>query len=253
MAVKIRLQRKGRKKAPFYHIVIADARSPRDGKYITRIGSYNPMTQPATIDLDRDEAYNWLGNGAQPTDTVRAILRFKGVYVKRHLMRGVAKGAFTEEVANEKWAQWIEEKDAKIAVRSDKTKADKAAFLKAVHGEAKPKAKPVEEEVPVADDSSADAVENTAPASEEAQDAPVAESTPETAESAATEAVPADETPDAEATAPVEETPVAEEAPAAEATASVEETPVVEEAPAADADANPKDDAKAESTETPAE
>lgn len=252
MAVKIRLQRKGRKKAPFYHIVIADARSPRDGKYITRIGSYNPMTQPATIDLDRDAAYNWLGDGAQPTDTVRAILRFKGVYVKRHLMRGVAKGAFTEEVANEKWAQWIEEKDAKTAVRSDKTKSDKAAFLKAVHGEAKPKAKPLEEEVLVAEDQSADAVENTAQSTEETQEAPIAESTPETTESAATEAAPSEEAPIAEATAPVEETPVAEEAPVQEAPVE-EATAPVEEAPAAEAEATTTDDAKAESTETPAE
>ena len=79
MAVKLRLQRKGRKRAPFYHIVVADARSPRDGKYIERVGSYNPMTKPATIEIDRDAAFQWLLKGAQPTDTVRAILRFKGV------------------------------------------------------------------------------------------------------------------------------------------------------------------------------
>ena len=99
MAVKMRLQRKGRRKRPFYHIVVADGRSPRDGRFIERLGSYNPMTKPATIEIDREKAFDWLQKGAQPTDTVRAILRFKGVYYRRHLMRGVAKGALTEEQA----------------------------------------------------------------------------------------------------------------------------------------------------------
>ena len=96
----------GRKKSPFYHIVIADSRSPRDGRFIERIGSYNPMTKPATIDIDRDKAFEWLNNGAQPTDTVNAILRFKGVLYKKHLMRGVKKGALTIEQANEKHTSW---------------------------------------------------------------------------------------------------------------------------------------------------
>ena len=91
MAVKMRLSRKGRKKAPFYHIIIADARSPRDGKFIEKIGTYNPMTKPATIEIDRMAAFDWLSKGAQPTDTVKAILRFKGVYYRKHLMRGVKK------------------------------------------------------------------------------------------------------------------------------------------------------------------
>ena len=89
MAVKIRLQRKGRRKRPFYHIVVADARAPRDGRFIEKLGTYNPMTSPATIDLDRDAAFEWLMKGAQPTDTARAILRFKGVLYKKHLDRGV--------------------------------------------------------------------------------------------------------------------------------------------------------------------
>ena len=93
MSVKIRLQRRGRKKAPFYHIVIADARAPRDGKFIQKIGTYNPMTVPATINLDREEAFDWLMKGAQPTDTARAILRYKGVMYRKHLQRGVSKGA----------------------------------------------------------------------------------------------------------------------------------------------------------------
>ena len=103
MAVKMRLQRKGRKKRPFYHIVVADARAPRDGRFIEKLGIYNPMTSPATIDLDRDRAFDWLQKGAQPTDTVRAILRFKGVLYKKHLMRGVKKGALTMEEAEAKY------------------------------------------------------------------------------------------------------------------------------------------------------
>ncbi|MEO1714380.1 MAG: 30S ribosomal protein S16, partial [Bacteroidota bacterium] len=99
MPVKIRLQRRGRKKAPFYHIVVADSRAPRDGKFIEKVGTYNPLTKPATIDLDRDLAFDWLMKGAQPTDTVRAILRFKGVLYKKHLYRGVKKGALTQEEA----------------------------------------------------------------------------------------------------------------------------------------------------------
>ena len=112
MAVKMRLQRKGRRKRPFYHIVVADSRAPRDGKYIERIGTYNPMTKPATINLDRDKAFEWLMKGAQPTDTVRAILRFKGVLYRKHLMRGVKKGALTLEQAEQMYQEYIQAKDA---------------------------------------------------------------------------------------------------------------------------------------------
>ena len=108
MPVKIRLQRQGRRKAPYYHIVIADVRAPRDGKFIEKIGSYNPMTVPATIELDREKAYDWLNKGAQPTDTARAILRFKGVLYRKHLMRGVKKGALTVEQADEMYQKWID-------------------------------------------------------------------------------------------------------------------------------------------------
>lgn len=139
MAVKMRLQRKGRKQAPFYHIVIADARSPRDGKYIERIGFYNPLTKPATIDIDRDKAFEWLANGAQPTETVRAILRFKGVFYKKHLMRGVKKGALTVEEAENKYQQWVDSKDAKIAARVEQTAKDKADFYAKLSGTPAPK------------------------------------------------------------------------------------------------------------------
>lgn len=152
MPVKIRLSRKGRKKAPFYHIVIADARSPRDGKFIEKIGTYNPMTKPATIEIDRNAAYDWLVKGAQPTDTVKAILRFKGVYYKKHLMRGLRKGALTMEQVDTMWQQWIDHKESAIEQRRAQTQAEKDAFWKLVSGEAKVK-------TVVADDSSREAAE----------------------------------------------------------------------------------------------
>lgn len=143
----MRLQRKGRKKRPFYHIVVADARSPRDGKFIERLGSYNPMTKPATIDIDRDKAYDWLMKGAQPTDTVRAILRFKGVYYKKHLMRGVKKGAMNPEEAEKKYQDWVEAKEAKIAARFEKTAEEERQFHAAVSGTPPPKEVPVIEAI----------------------------------------------------------------------------------------------------------
>lgn len=114
MSVKIRLQRHGRSKAPFYHVVVADSRAPRDGKFIEKIGSYLPQTQPATIELDVDKAVKWLQNGAQPTDTCRAILSYKGALMKLHLAKGVTKGALTQEQADAKFAAWIEEKNNKV-------------------------------------------------------------------------------------------------------------------------------------------
>jgi len=129
MPVKIRLARHGRKRNAFYHIVVADSRSPRDGKYIERIGSYNPNTNPATINLDFDKAINWLGNGAQPTDTARAILSYEGVMMKKHLLEGVKKGAFDEAAAEVKFEAWKKEKDAKINAKKDglSKNADEAA------------------------------------------------------------------------------------------------------------------------------
>ena len=117
MAVKIRLARKGRKKLAFYHIVVADSRSPRDGRYIEKLGSYNPITNPATIELDFDRALGWLQNGALPTDTCRAILSYKGVLMKKHLLEGVAKGAFDETEANKRFEEWIKQNEAKIEAK----------------------------------------------------------------------------------------------------------------------------------------
>jgi small subunit ribosomal protein S16 len=117
MAVKIRLARKGRKKLAFYHIVVADSRSPRDGRYIEKIGSYNPVTNPATIELDFDKALRWLQNGALPTDTCRAILSYKGVLMKKHLLEGVVKGAFDEAEANKRFEDWTKQNEAKIEAK----------------------------------------------------------------------------------------------------------------------------------------
>jgi|GEM_PF-34997 len=131
MPVKIRLARRGKKGYPFYHIVVADSRAPRDGKFIENIGSYNPNTNPATINLDFEKALDWLQKGAQPTDTCRAILSYKGVLMKKHLLGGVSKGAFTQEAAEAKFAQWLEQKAGKISAKESKLSSDKAAAVKA--------------------------------------------------------------------------------------------------------------------------
>lgn len=122
MAVKMRLQRHGSKKRPFYFIVVADARAPRDGKFIQKIGTYNPLTVPASISLDRQKALEWLHKGAQPTDTVRRILSFKGVLYLKHLLRGVKLGLFDEATAMTKFAKWHEEHEAKLKQRSEENK-----------------------------------------------------------------------------------------------------------------------------------
>ncbi|MCH4828285.1 30S ribosomal protein S16 [Flavobacterium covae] len=135
MPVRIRLQRHGKKGKPFYWIVAADSRSKRDGKFLDKIGTYNPNTNPATIDLNVEKAVTWLFNGAQPTDTARAILSYKGALLKHHLEGGVRKGALTPEQAEAKFTAWIEEKAAKVNAKKDglaKSKADaKADALKA--------------------------------------------------------------------------------------------------------------------------
>lgn len=138
MAVKIRLQRHGRKKRPYYHIVVADARAPRDGKFIELIGMYNPLSKPATIEIDKDKALDWLSKGAQPTDTVRSILRFQGVLYKKHLMRGVKKGAISLEEAESKFQSFVTEKVKSNTAAIAKTAAETKAFHEQVFGKAKP-------------------------------------------------------------------------------------------------------------------
>ncbi len=138
MPVKIRLQRHGKKGKPFYWIVAADGRSKRDGKYLEKIGTYNPNTNPASIDLDIDGAVKWLQNGAQPTDTAKAILSYKGAMLKNHLVGGVAKGALTEEQAEEKFQAWVAEKEAKVTAQKDGLSKEKDdAKVKALAAETK--------------------------------------------------------------------------------------------------------------------
>jgi small subunit ribosomal protein S16 len=134
MAVKIRLARRGRAKKPFYHIIVADSRAPRDGRFIEQIGSYNPLTQPATIEIDREKAFEWLQKGAQPTDTVRSILRFKGVMFRFHLQKGVRKGAFTQEEADKRYQEFISEKDSRIAKRFEAVRKAKDELQRKVAG-----------------------------------------------------------------------------------------------------------------------
>ena len=120
MPARIRLQRHGKKNQPFYHIVVADGRAPRDGRFIEKLGTYNPLTNPATIELNFDSAVEWLKNGAQPSDTVRRILSYKGVLLRRHLQIGVEKGAISQEQADVKFNEWLQAKEAKInSKRSD--------------------------------------------------------------------------------------------------------------------------------------
>ena len=131
MAVKIRLARRGRKKLALYDVVVADARAPRDGRFIEKIGTYNPLTVPASIDLNDEKAFNWLMNGAQPSDTVKAMLSYRGIMMKKHLQIGVIKGALTQEQADAKLADWLKDKEAKIEAKHDKVTQSKDALAKA--------------------------------------------------------------------------------------------------------------------------
>ena len=189
MPVKIRLQRHGKKGKPYYWIVAADARSKRDGKYLEKIGAYDPNTNPATIELDMDGAVTWLQNGAQPTDTAKAILSYKGALLKNHLAGGVKKGALTEEQAEEKFNAWVEEKEAKIQSKTDglseadaKEKADALAAEKAVN-EARIAANTpepeVEEEVVAEATDAPKAEDETQIEAKEAEAAPAEETTTE--------------------------------------------------------------------------
>ena len=130
MPVKIRLTRQGRKKKPIYHIVVADSRAPRDGRFIERLGLFNPNTNPAKIDLNFDKALDWLEKGAQPTDTCRTILSQKGVLMKKHLLEGAKKGAFSEEEALKRFDKWIKEKETRLIAVSDKLQKEKDADIK---------------------------------------------------------------------------------------------------------------------------
>jgi len=187
MSVKIRLQRHGKKQKPYYWIVAADARSKRDGKFLEKLGTYNPNTNPASIDLNLDQAVQWLHNGAQPTDTARAILSYKGALLKHHLDGGVRKGALTQEQADAKLAAWLDEKAGKVDAKKDGlSKAQQEARAKALKAEK------------AANEKRVNAAAEAAKAEE------VAEVVEETTEE------------EVVAEVAVEETPAVEEAPAAE-------------------------------------
>ncbi len=124
MAVKIRLQRHGKKDSAFFHVVVADGRAPRDGKFIEKLGVYDPNSNPATIDINFDSTLDWLMKGAQPTDTCRAILSYKGVMMKKHLLEGVKKGALTEAQVEQKFSKWLSEKEGKVVSKKDKLKSE---------------------------------------------------------------------------------------------------------------------------------
>lgn len=178
MATKIRLQRHGKKASAFFHIVVADGRAPRDGKFIEKIGTYNPNTNPATIDIDTDRAFDWIKTGAQPTDTCRAILSYKGVMMRLHLFRGVEKGALTQDQADAKLAKWLEDKSSKIEGKvsnlSSSAKSEAVARMKAETAAKEAKAAKIAAKNAVVE---APAAEET-PAVEEAKaEAPAAENT----------------------------------------------------------------------------
>jgi small subunit ribosomal protein S16 len=181
MSVKIRLARRGRKKQAIYDVVVADARAPRDGRFIEKIGTYNPNTNPASININNERALNWLLNGAQPTDTVKAMLSYRGIMLKKHLQIGVLKGAITQEQADAKFSAWLSEKDSKIADKSDKLAAAKAEVrAKALAAEtaknqARLDAKQAKEDEQKALLAAAEAANNPAPVAEETE----AEAAPE--------------------------------------------------------------------------
>jgi small subunit ribosomal protein S16 len=236
MPVRIRLQRHGKKDKPFYWIVAADGRAKRDGRYLEKIGIYNPNTNPATVELDIDQAVKWLENGAQPSDTARTLLSYRGAMMKHHLNGGVTKGAFSQEEADKRFAAWLEEKQAKIQAKIDGLDKDQASDL----------AQRMEAEKAVnqkrIDDLTA------APEAEEAAEGETAETSAEEVTASETEA-PQEEVAVEEAAeeTPAVEEPKAEEAPAEEAV----EEPKVEEAPAEEAVEEPKaEEAPANEEET---
>ena len=239
MSVKIRLARRGRKKQAIYDVVVADARAPRDGRFIEKLGTYNPNTNPASININNERALTWLLNGAQPTDTVKAMLSYRGVMLKKHLQIGVLKGAISQEQADAKFNAWLSEKDSKIEGKKDQLAAAKADARKAALAAetAKNQAridaiKAREAAAVVAAEPAVEEVEEETPAAE----APVVEE--ETAAAPEVEATSAEE-PVVEAAEEVEAPAAEETAPAVEAAA---EDTTSSEAPAADtADAGSAD------------
>jgi small subunit ribosomal protein S16 len=209
MATRIRLQRHGKKGKPFFHLVAADSRAKRDGKFIEKLGTYNPTANPAVININFEATLNWVQTGAEMSDTARAILSYKGVLYKNHLLNGVKKGALTVEQVEEKFAQWLADKDSKVQNKVDGL-VKNAAQEKIARQQAEVAANAAKAAVVAA---------KNAPVVEEVAEEVAVEET--------TEEVAAEE-------APATEEVVAEEAPAVEEAPVAEETPAVEEAPAAE-------------------
>ncbi|MBC8053597.1 MAG: 30S ribosomal protein S16 [Sphingobacteriaceae bacterium] len=236
MATKIRLQRFGKKGKPFYHVVVADSRAPRDGKFIERLGSYNPNTNPATIDINFEKALEWVNSGAQPTDTCRAILSYKGVLYKKHLEGGVKKGALTAEQAEAKFNEWLQGKGTKIEGKKEGlTSAKEEARKAALAAESKKK-----------QERAAALAAKNAPVVEEVEEEAVAEAEEAPVEAEASQELVAEteSAPEAVAEPVVETEAVAEPAVETEAVAepAVEAEAVAE--PAAETEAAPADDAE---------
>lgn len=228
MSVKIRLARRGRKKQAIYDVVVADARAPRDGRFIEKLGTYNPNTNPASININNERALTWLLNGAQPTDTVKAMLSYRGVMLKKHLQIGVLKGAISQEQADAKFNAWLSEKDTKIEGKKDQLATAKADARKSALAAETAKNQARIDTIKARE---AAAVAAAAPAVEEVEEAAPAVEAPAVVEETA-----AAEAPVVEAAAEEVEAPVAEETPVVEAAA--EDTASVDapaDAPAADA------------------
>ncbi len=230
MSVKIRLARRGRKKQAIYDVVVADARAPRDGRFIEKLGTYNPNTNPASININNERALTWLLNGAQPTDTVKAMLSYRGVMLKKHLQIGVLKGAISQEQADAKFNAWLSEKDTKIEGKKDQLATAKADARKSALAAETAKNQARIDAIKARE---AAAVAAAAPAVEEVEEAaPAVEAPAVEEETAAAEAPVVEATtsaaPVVEAAVDVE-APVAEEAPVVEATTSAD-APVVEAA-----------------------
>jgi len=231
MPVRIRLQRHGKKGKPFYWIVAADSRAKRDGRYLEKIGIYNPTTNPATVELDIDSAVSWLEKGAQPSDTARTLLSYKGAMMKHHLNGGVRKGAMNQEEADKKFAAWLEEKEAKIQAKVDGlSKADAEAKAKALAAEKEANEKRIAALQNVEEEATAEEAEVASTEAETpVEEAPATEETTpaETAETEAPAAEAVEEAAPTEEAAPAEEAlveAIAEEsAPAEEATEASEE------------------------------
>jgi small subunit ribosomal protein S16 len=237
MSVKIRLQRFGKKHQAFYHIVVADARAPRDGKFIEKIGIYNPRTNPATIELDNNKALHWLSNGAQASDTCRAILSYRGVMYRKHLNDGVRKNALTSEEADAKYNAWLEQKNLAISKKTDEVMNRQKEALKQQQADESKAREKIAERVNAKRLAEMEKLEAQAKEAAAAATGAVAEATGEAADTPEAGEAPAAETPAAEAPAAEATTPETESQP--EAPKAEEAPPAKEEgeAPKAEGDA----------------